>query len=237
MVGSRKSTIERFFVSNGELAGQLFAKEWDEFVLREQLTPRQAEQFHHYMRELKIQSSMINLTTITTPKNIIAFHFCDSLELRRCIDMSTVQSLCDVGAGGGFPGIPLKIMFPHLRLILIEVNKKKIHFLETMIKDLGLENCEIYPLDWRTFLRKTQYDIDLFCTRASLQLDELIRMFKPSSPYKTKKLVYWASSLWQAEQKVQPFVERECPYSSNNRSLKLVFFGLSDKQPAAEGKP
>lgn len=214
-------------MSNGELATQLFAKEWDDFVAREQLSDRQAEQFHRYMRELKIQSSMINLTTITTPKNIIAYHFSDSLQLGHCTDMGALHSLCDVGAGGGFPGIPLKIKYPHLRLLLIEVNKKKIHFLEQMITELGLENCEIYDLDWRTFLRKTEYDIDLFCTRASLQPEELIRMFKPSCPYKTKKLVYWASSLWHAESKVQPFVQKECAYTINKRDLKLVFLGLS----------
>lgn len=213
-------------MSNGELATQLFGQEWDDFVTKEGLSSRQAEQFHHYMRQLRIHSDMISLTTITSPKNIIAYHFQDSLQLRHCLDLNSISSLCDVGAGGGFPGIPLKILYPHLRLVLIEVNKKKIHFLEQMIKELGLENCEIYSLDWRTFLRKTNYDIDLFCTRASLQLEELIRMFKPSCPYKTKHLVYWASSLWQAESKVQPFVQKEYPYYSNKRHLKLVFLGL-----------
>jgi 16S rRNA (guanine(527)-N(7))-methyltransferase RsmG len=226
----KKSTIERFFVNNGELATQLFAKEWDNFVACEQLNDRQAEQFRTYMRELKIQSSMINLTTITTPKNIIAYHFCDSLQLGHYVDMGNIHSICDVGSGGGFPGIPLKIKYPHLRMTLIEVNRKKIHFLEQMIAVLGLEQCELYTLDWRTFLRKTEYDIDLFCSRASLQPEELTRMFKPGCRYKTKKLVYWASSLWHAETKVQPFVQQECAYSINQRDLKLVFLGLSQNQ-------
>ncbi len=221
-------------MSNGELAGQLFAKEWDDFVNREQLTPRQADQFQRYMQELRIQNDMVNLTAITAPKDIIDYHFCDSIQLGRCIDMSTIQSLCDVGAGAGFPGIPLKIMFPHIRLVLIEVNNKKVRFLEQMIQDLGLENCEVSTLDWRTFLRNTKYEIDLFCARASLQPEELVRIFKPVCHYKTKKLVYWASSLWHAEPQVQPFVQKECSYYSNNRSLKLVFFGLSDNHPVVQ---
>ena len=183
-------------------------------------------QFDHYMRMLQIQSRIINLTAITGAANILAYHFRDSLQLQHSMDMKTVRSLCDVGSGGGFPGIPLKILFPHLHLTLIEVNKKKIHFLESVIEELGLDNCQICSLDWRTFLRKTEYDIDLFCVRASLQPEELVRMFKPSSPYKTAKLVYWASSLWSPGPKVQPFMQNEEPYRNNKRNLKLVFLGL-----------
>lgn len=213
-------------MNGGKQATQLFAKEWGEFVVREQLTEQQADQFKLYMRMLKIQSSIINLTTITGPRNILAYHFRDSLQLQHAVDMKSIHSLCDVGTGGGFPGIPLKILFPRVQLTLIEVNKKKICFLESMIQELELDCCRVCPLDWRTFLRKTEYEIDLFCVRAALQPEELIRMFKPSCFYKGSRLVYWASSEWNPGPRVQPFVQGEQPYRINRRNLKLVFLGL-----------
>ncbi len=58
--------------------------------------------------------------------------------------------------GPDFPGIPLKIVFPHLQISLIEVAHKKINFLNEVIRALNLENVEVVDLDWRTFLRKTE---------------------------------------------------------------------------------
>ena len=82
---------------------------------------------------------------------------CLSKNGHRCIgvDLNKVKVIVDVGSGAGFPGIPLKILFPHLGIILIEVNKKKQRFLQTVIRILELKDIEVCGLDWRTFLRKT----------------------------------------------------------------------------------
>ena len=204
-----------------------FVREWEIFVKDEQLTQKQAEQFIQYMTLLREASEQISITTITKPKNIVALHFSDSLRVRLFIDMQTITGVCDIGSGGGFPGIPLKIAFPHLQLVLVEVNNKKIKFLRRVIAELGLKKCEVYPLDWRTFLRKTQYDdLNLFCARASLKPEELLRMFKPSCPYKNTQLVYWASESWQPSEKVKPFVRRQEAYKIQRKKRKLFFMSL-----------
>jgi 16S rRNA (guanine(527)-N(7))-methyltransferase RsmG len=197
---------------------------WQQFLKKEELSPQQEKQFADYLLLLIEWSEKINLTTITTPSAVVKYHFQDSLYVNRSIDFSAIKTICDVGTGGGFPALPLKIKYPHLRVILIEVNNKKINFLEEVIAKLGLENVEIYPEDWRTFLRKTDDTIDLFFSRASLHTDELIRMFKPSSPYKDAQLIYWAATQWEPTKFEKVFVKKEVAYSIGQKKRKLVFF-------------
>ena len=213
-----------------EQFGKVFIKEWKRYVQREQLTDKQAQQFERYLILLRTESNKINLTTITDPFAIVAHHFCDSIQIRQYVDLRTMQVVCDIGTGAGFPGIPLKILFPHLKLILIEVNNKKIRFLRQVIRELDLQSCEIYSSDWRTFLRNTTYAVDLFCARASLKPKELLRLFKPSCPYKHAILVYWAAQLWHANKQEQLFVQSEHEYQIENKQRKLVFFRLQGKK-------
>lgn len=196
---------------------------WDRFVADEQLTVKQADQFAHYFKLLIEWSQKTNLTTITAPTAVIRYHFQDSLQLGHVIDLHKEQTIIDVGTGAGFPGIPLAIKYPHVEVVLVEVSHKKVAFLELVINALKLENVDLYTYDWRTFLRKTDYPANYICARASLQPEELLRMFKPASPYKDATLVYWASKEWQPSTKEAPFVQEEIPYSVGNRKHKLVF--------------
>ena len=166
----------------------------------------------------------INLTTITDPIAIIKEHFQDSLMISHFIDFLPIMMICDVGTGAGFPGIPLKICYPHLAVVLIEVSKKKILFLEKLIDVLRLENVLLGSLDWRTFLRKTNYSIDLFLARASLSVEELIRMFKPACHYRNAQLVYWASRTWVIPAVAQSFIQKEEWYKINNKKRRYIFF-------------
>ena len=199
---------------------------WQEFSAQEKLSKQQAEQFAVYLDMLIEWTTKINLTAITEPEKIVLYHFQDSLRAGHAVDFSTIKAISDIGAGEGFPGIPLQIKYPQVALVLIEVNNKKIMFLQEVIQALQLQDVDVYPLDWRTFLRKTSYEIDLFLARASLQPEELLRMFKPGSPYKHATLIYWAAKQWEAEQKLVPFVEREEPYTVGDKKRKLVFFAL-----------
>jgi 16S rRNA (guanine527-N7)-methyltransferase len=195
---------------------------WRVFVKHYNLNDQQIEQFHRYMAELKSWNERINLTAIEDGQDVIDLHFDDSLQSSNFIDFSKVKTTCDVGTGGGFPGIPLKILFPHLSIYLIEINRKKIEFLEHLVDVLQLDNVTIIPLDWRTFLRKTDYDIELFCSRASLDPIELIRMFKPSCHYKDRSLIYWASRNWEPAKKVSRFCSNEWEYHVEGRKRRLI---------------
>jgi|SaaInlLV_10m_DNA_2_1039722.scaffolds.fasta_scaffold00141_25 16S rRNA (guanine(527)-N(7))-methyltransferase RsmG len=201
-------------------------KVWKEFKEQEKLTDEQLIKFQKYEALLTEWNKNINLTAIHNLSEMVQRHFRDSLALRNCEDLGKIKSITDVGAGAGFPSIPLKIMFPHLGVILLEVNKKKQLFLKELIKVLELEGVEVCGIDWRTFLRTTEGDIDLFLARASLPDDELIRMFKPGCSYKKSQLVYWASMQWEPDERTVPFIKKECEYTIKKRNLKLVFLGL-----------
>lgn len=188
------------------------------------LTKTQTDMLSRYLELLIEWNNKFNLTAITDPKGIIQYHFNDSLALSKYIDFTTIQSTADIGTGGGFPGIPLKILFPHLQTILIEVSNKKRTFLEYVINEFKLDNVIVYPHDWRTFLRNTEYNVDYFFARASLQPEELIRIFKPTSVYRNATLIYWASKQWVPEKKEAPFLEKEVSYTIDNKQRKFVFF-------------
>jgi 16S rRNA (guanine(527)-N(7))-methyltransferase RsmG len=201
---------------------------WQEFIRTEKLTAHQAQQFEQYLSLLLEWNEKINLTRITDFPSIIAYHFQDSLRIADCIDFNTIQGAADVGTGAGFPGIPLCIKFPALRMTLLEVIEKKAEFLQCVIDELGLSNCTVNTLDWRTFLRQSSDPVELFMARASLQPEELVRMFKPSSAYKDGQLVYWASKRWQPSSPEKPFLVKLSEYRVGDQQRVYAFF----KRPA-----
>jgi len=201
-------------------------KFWHNFIGKFGFSKEQEEKFLIYLGMLLEANKKINLTTITSVEGVINYHFADSLMLANFLDLKKINFICDVGSGGGFPGIPLKILYPHVKIILIEVVQKKVRFLEKVINNLSLEGAHVYDQDWRTFLRKTEYEIDLFCARASLQPEELVRVFKPTCPYKNAQLIYWAATGWQPSGKVKSFVKKEEKYTVGNKKRKFIFLGV-----------
>lgn len=197
---------------------------WTKLAHKYSLSSTQIEQFKRYLELLVEWNDKFNLTAITDPEGIIEYHFDDSLALAQHLDFTTITTTADIGTGAGFPGLPLKILFPHVRMILIEVNHKKRIFLEHVANELGLTDIILYPLDWRTFLRTNDHSIDFFFARASLQPEELVRVFKPSCAYKDATLVYWASIQWKPGKVEANFVEKEIVYKLETVQRKFVFF-------------
>ncbi len=199
---------------------------WRSFIEQHALSEQQAEQFAHYLELLIEWNQRINLTAITDVPDVINYHFSDSLALSKACDPNSLQMICDVGSGGGLPGIPLAIAYPHLRVLLIEIVGKKVNFLRLVAKELGMEDrIEVIDLDWRTFLRSTEYPIDAFCARASLRPDELVRMFRAhTSPYRQACLFYWAAANWIIEPEEAKWFEKEIPYSVGDKERKIVIF-------------
>jgi len=201
------------------------AYSWNEFITSRRLSEQQIEQFKQYFHLLNHYNKQFNLTAIVSARGIVKYHFDDSLALLNSdFDLSSVTGLVDVGAGAGFPALPLKIMKPELPVILIEPNGKKRNFLEMVVKELGLSDVETYSNDWRTFVRTTESDLmNLFVSRAALPVEELCRMFKPSCSYKAATLVYWASHEWTPEEDAAPFITREHAYRVGTRKRRLIF--------------
>jgi len=101
------------------------------------ISPRQLESFTLYADELCKWNRKINLTSITLPEEIAVKHFIDSLTLLHYVDIS--GKLLDIGSGGGFPGIPLKIMSPAASIVSVDAVEKKIHFQRHIARTLALE--------------------------------------------------------------------------------------------------
>lgn len=203
---------------------------WQQFFHAESLSEKQAMHFRLYYELLVDWNSRMNLTAITNLSDIIDYHFKDSLALGHAINLEEVHMIADVGTGAGFPGIPLKIKYPHLHVILIEVVQKKIRFLQAVIRALGLENIEVVSQDWLTFLRTAKHPIDLFCARASLAPDLLIHVFDSRSSYKRAVMVYWASSSWLPSKESMPFLQNEVSYNVGQKQRKLVFLKIQRRR-------
>ena len=195
---------------------------WQQFAQAERLSDEQLKKFQQYAALLLAWNEKSNLTAITDLQRVIFDHFQDSLALKNIVDLSIIFSLADVGSGGGFPGIPLAILYPHIAVTLIEVNQKKIRFMQEVIRVLKLTNVSTSDYDWRTFLRQTNYDIQFFCARASLKPEELVHMFKPSCQYRNAQLVYWASQQWEPGKRVQPLIVDDVAYAVDNKKRRLI---------------
>ena len=112
------------------------------------------EKFYHLMIEW---NKKINLTRITEEKEVYLKHFYDSLTLNKVVDLKKIKTLCDVGTGAGFPGIVLKIIFPDIKITLIDSLQKRVNYLNTIIKELELNNIEAIHTRGEDF--KGKYDV------------------------------------------------------------------------------
>jgi 16S rRNA (guanine527-N7)-methyltransferase len=99
--------------------------------------------FDVYYEFLISENKKYNLTAITEKEEVFIKHFQDSINTNLVIDFETVETLCDIGSGAGFPGIPLKIKYPHLKLTIIEPTLKRCKFLEQLIVKLDLNEVTI----------------------------------------------------------------------------------------------
>ncbi|RFU62505.1 16S rRNA (guanine(527)-N(7))-methyltransferase RsmG [Peribacillus glennii] len=121
------------------------------------LTPFQLEQFEIYYRLLLEWNEKMNLTAITDKEEVYLKHFYDSISAAFYFDLSKPYKLVDVGAGAGFPSIPLKIVFPQLHVSIVDSLNKRISFLEHLAKSLKLENVGFFHDRAETFGQKAEH--------------------------------------------------------------------------------
>jgi 16S rRNA (guanine527-N7)-methyltransferase len=126
--------------------------------------------FDTYLTELVEWNKKFNLTAITDPEEIKLKHFADSLSLLEVHDLKN-ETVLDVGAGAGFPGIPLKIERPGIKLTLLEATRKKTEFLKHLVNVLGLKDVAVI---WGRS-ENYQGQFDLVVARAVAKLDKLVK--------------------------------------------------------------
>ena len=140
-----------------------------------QLTEEQIQQFIKYYEMLVEKNKVMNLTAITEFDEVIEKHFLDSLSLIKVYDLERDISVLDMGTGAGFPGIPLKIAFPGLKVTLADSLNKRILFLQEVIDKLHLENIEaVHARAEELGKNKTYREMyDLVVSRAVANLSSL----------------------------------------------------------------
>lgn len=133
--------------------------------------------FNLYLKELLEWNQKFNLTSVTDPEEIKTRHFEDSLSILQAVELSD-QKVVDIGAGAGFPGIPLKIARPGIKLTLIEATRKKVDFLKHLIEILELKDTEAI---WGRAEKLTEYfgQYDVAVARAVAKLPVLVKYCLP----------------------------------------------------------
>lgn len=134
------------------------------------LSPEQQQKLDQFYHLLVEWNKKINLTRITSEEDVYLKHFYDSLTIVKVVDLNKVHTLCDVGTGAGFPGIVLKIVFPHLKITLIDSLQKRVNYLNSIIKDLSLNEIEAIHSRGEDYHEK----FDVVTARAVANIEKLL---------------------------------------------------------------
>ncbi|WP_442637072.1 16S rRNA (guanine(527)-N(7))-methyltransferase RsmG [Rossellomorea marisflavi] len=145
------------------------------------LSSEQLAQFEKYHELLVEWNEKINLTAITDKEEVYLKHFYDSISAAFYVDFNSITSLCDVGAGAGFPSIPIKICFPHLHVSIVDSLNKRITFLNHLSDQLGLENTHFHHDRAETFGKNKDHReaYDMVTARAVARMSVLSELCLP----------------------------------------------------------
>lgn len=145
------------------------------------LSDKQLEQYETYYRLLVEWNEKMNLTAITARDQVYLKHFYDSLTLSFYVPLEKVETMADIGAGAGFPSLPNKIAYPHLKLTIVDSLNKRIHFLQHVIEQLGLEDVTCIHARAEEAGRKVELRdrFDLVSARAVARLNVLNELCLP----------------------------------------------------------
>lgn len=143
------------------------------------LTDDQLNQLALFYQLLLSWNEKMNLTRITNQEEVYLKHFYDSLTLYKEIRLETVDTLCDVGSGAGFPGIVLKIAFPNLDITLIDSLQKRVNYLNEIIKELKLSNIRAIHTRCEDYARVNREKYEVVTARAVANLKVLSELCLP----------------------------------------------------------
>ena len=139
------------------------------------ITDEQCDKLYRFYELVIEKNKVMNLTAITNYEEFVIKHFVDSIMIAKVMDMTKPLSLLDIGTGAGFPGIPLKIVFPEVKVLLLDSLNKRLNFLNGAIAELGLEDIETIHSRAEELQSKGEYreSFDLCVSRAVSALPTL----------------------------------------------------------------
>lgn len=177
------------------------------------LTPEQMQQFADYYEFLVATNKHVNLTRITAENEVYLKHFYDSLTGALAVPQlqTAPLTLCDIGAGAGFPSLPLKIAFPQLQVTIVDSLNKRINFLEELVAKLRLKKVQLIHDRAETFsAKKSPYreSFDVVTARAVARLSVLSELCLPAVKVGGKFIAYKASAALEELQQAQPAINK-----------------------------
>lgn len=135
-------------------------------IINVSLTQIQLDQLNKYYDLLIEYNKKMNLTGITEYEEVYLKHFYDSLTIAKVIDLNSINTLCDIGTGAGFPGLVLKIVFPNLKITLLDSLNKRVEFLKIVIEELNLDNINVIHTRAEEYALKNRNKFDITTARA-----------------------------------------------------------------------
>ena len=186
------------------------------------LTEEQLIKLELFYKLLLEWNEKINLTRIVEKEEVYLKHFYDSLTLNKGVDLSKVDTLCDVGTGAGFPGIVLKIVFPNLKIVLIDSLQKRVNYLNTIIKELGLKNIEAIHSRGEDYKGK----FDVVTSRAVANIEKLVgytmHLVDKKGIFVAMKGNIDVKTKLSKKYKVIDIIKFELPVENSSRSLVII---------------
>lgn len=216
------------------------------------LTEQQLEQFQLYFKLLVEWNEKMNLTGITEEEAVYEKHFFDSLSLSFFLDFSSIQSIADIGSGAGFPSLPLKIAYPHLKVTIIDSLNKRILFLQHVVEQLGLEGVSCIHGRAEDIARMPEHRdrYDLVTARAVARLAALNELCLPfarkngqfasmkgASP--AEEIAEAGRSLKELRAEVKETYEMKLPFEQSDRHIICIrkLDATPKKYPRKAGTP
>lgn len=197
-----------------------------------ELTEYQLNQFQKYYELLISWNEKMNLTGITQKEEVYLKHFYDSATLMKIINLEESEDLCDVGSGAGFPGMVIKILYPSLKVTLIDSLMKRINFLDEVIKELKLEKIETIHSRIEEFGQKNRESFDIVTARAVAPLNILLeycvplvkkdKFFVPMKGNISREINLSTKALIELKSKIINKAEFSLPIENSTRSLILI---------------
>ena len=188
----------------------------------------QVLQIQQYIKILLAWNEKVNLTAIRDPLEILHRHFCESMYAAEAIPLEKGR-LADVGSGGGFPGLALKIIRPGLHVFLVESNIKKVTFLAEVIRELGLSGAQVLARRYEE-LGEEMAPLDYVCARALGEFPSFLE-WASSEQVAAKQVIVWIGARDVLEiQKINTWDWQE-PIPVPNSLRRLLLAGT--KNPAA----
>lgn len=189
------------------------------------ITNKKLDNLSKYYNHLIEYNSKINITSIINKEAVYLKHFFDSLTLSKAIDLTKNITVCDFGTGAGFPGLVLKIIFPNIKLTLVESITKKTIFLKEIVNLLNLKEVEIINDRVEIFAKNNINKFDLVTCRAVSSLSVISELAIPMTktngyfiPMKGE-LIEDMSFLTKLNSKVEKIYEFNLPIENSKRTL------------------